>query len=339
MLVDMRTYTHLTTTEREAIFQYLSLGKSYREIGFLLKRSYTSISREVSRSLVVEDGQYSPSQAARAALTRRSAARRKKLDDPTLQTWVLDKLTRGWSPEQIAGRLKHLLGSEDPHKTVSYETIYQYIYARANRPGRYFEFLRRGHTRRQRVFGRRAHALKNLTIPNKTPIAVRPTVVNDRERFGDWETDLMEGKKATGEVVSVLTERKTGFILLDKLLSKEARLKLESLVRTLEKFKGSMTKTITFDNGTENFYHQQAAAALGCATYFCEPYHSWEKGTVENSIGLVRSYVPKGTSLQEVTQGDLNAVSHELNTRPRKRLDYLTPSESMLKETGWCASS
>lgn len=338
-MVNMKNYTHLSESERELLFKYLCQGESLRSIGKVLGRSHTTVLREVARNSVsAEEAEvlgYSPALAFRAAVERRRETRSKKLDDLALRHYVLDRLTHGWSPEQIAGRLRRV----NEERVVSYETIYKFIYEKENRRLGYSDFLRRGHKRRSLLFGRKAQARKKLAIPNKTPITERPVEANLRQKCGHWETDLMEGKKIEGDALSVLADRKCGFLMLDKVPSKEADIKVKSLNNKLGRFTSSIVKTITFDNGTENFYHEKVATELSCQTYFCAPYHPFEKGTVENTIGLVRSYLPKGSSLKEVTSLDLNIITHELNTRPRKRLDFATPAEIMYKETGWCTST
>lgn len=178
-----------------------------------------------------------------------------------------------------------------------------------------------------------------MSIPNRLNIALRPEEANTRESVGHLETDLMEGLRKTGGVVSVTVDRKSGLVMLDKLLSKESTARMKILVDRLTKYPKQMRKTLTMDNGTENMEHERLQKELNCHTFFCNPYHSWEKGTVENTIGLVRSWIPKGTDLTTIQQSDLNAIMLELNHRPRKRLGYLTPYEVTLKETNWGAST
>ena len=304
---------------------YLNQGKSFREIGRLLDRSDRTISREVVRNSSQNcQSQYKPSVAQKFCVGRRIHAKSRKLDDTMLRDFVISKLNRGWSPEQIAGRIKLL----KPEISVSHETIYKFIYSRDFKDFRYWEFLRKGHIRRQKRYDRKVKRCKNLEIPNRINISLRPKEANVRSKLGHWETDLMEGNKKSLKVVSVLVDRKSGFVSLDMLRSKEAFPKAYSLIRNLKHFPAS---TVTFDNGTENHKHELVSALRGCQTYFCNPYHSWEKGTVENTIGLIRSYVPKGTSLENISNVDLNTISSELNNRPRKRLGYLTPHEVMFK--------
>ncbi|MBU1970216.1 IS30 family transposase [Patescibacteria group bacterium] len=317
----MKNYSHITTSERELIYLYLNQGKGYRDMGRLLGRSDKTISREVERN----GGRraYKPSIADKSYAERRLYSKGKKLDDDFLKSFVVGKLNRGWSPEQIAGRIKLL----SPDVSISHETIYQFIYSREAKEYRFWEFLRRGHARRQKKHDRKAQRYKRLRIPGRVNISMRPQDANSRENLGHWETDLMEGIKSCG-VVSVLADRKSGYVLLDMLKNKEAYPKAYSVVSCL---KYHPKRTITFDNGAENHKHELISALTGCKTFFCNPYHSWEKGTVENTIGLVRNYVPKGTNLESLSKADLKAIELELNNRPRKRLGYLTPYEVLCK--------
>jgi IS30 family transposase len=319
----MKNYTHISIDEREMIFLYLGQGKGFREIGRLLGRNDRTIAREVKSNGGTT--KYKPGSAQKQCELNRSNSRSKILDDTALCDFVVSKLNRGWSPEQIAGRVKLL----NPSLSISHETIYKFVYSKDFKNFRYWEFLRRGHTKRQHKHARKVNRYKHLGIPNKINISKRSAEANSRSKIGHWETDLMEGTKESSKVVTVSVDRKSGYVLLDILKSKEAFPKADSLIKSLKYFPA---KTITFDNGSENYRHEYIAAMAGCDTYFCNAYHSWEKGTVENTIGLIRSYVPKRTSLEHISKTDVYAIATELNSRPRKRLGYLTPYEVMYKD-------
>lgn len=331
----MKKYQHLAIGERELIFLYHQQGKSNREIARLIGKDQRTIGRELKRNSESEkkggERQYSPFRAQSLADQRRkdSKLKVKKLTDPALRGWVIRKLGKGWSPEQIAGRLKLKVSD----LAVSYETIYQFIYARENRKVRLWELLRRRHSRRQ-FTGLRKVKRKRL-IPGRIFIEQRPEEANLRLVVGHWETDNMEGLRKTPACVSVNVDRRSYVVKLGKLKNKKAEEKENSLVNQLGKLPRRLVRTLTMDNGLENCRHQKVARKLGCQTYFCNPYHSWEKGTVENTIGLVRQYLPKGTNLTEITQGELSWIAWQLNHRPRKKLGYYTPSEIFEKETGW----
>jgi len=303
---------------------------SIREIARRLGRTHTTISREIRN----ESGSYSPVLAHTSAVTRRHHRDKHKLDDPLLRTYVVRKLGEHWSPEQIAGRLKHT-GSQ---VTVCHETIYHGLYDTPLKGERYWEFLRRGHKKRERWFDRRVGRAKRTVIQGKVSITERPEEANTRAHVGHWETDLMEGMKKTHHVVSATADRKSGALMLDKLSSKESQEKMDAMIDRLSRIPFHVRKTMTFDNGLENAQHRRLES-LRMTTYFCAAYHSWEKGTVENTIGLVRQYLPKGMDLTKVTQQELMTISQALNDRPRKRLGYFTPNEVLLKEAGWCVRS
>lgn len=327
----MKQYTRLSQAEREQIFLLTHQGISIREIGQRLGRLHTTISRELKR---MGGFPYSPVTAHTNAVGRRHKTDKHKLDDPMLRMFVTRRLGDHWSPEQIAGRLIAI----HAQITVSHETIYASLYQLPFKHERLWEFLRRGHKKRERWFDRRTRHHKRGEIMGKVSIANRPQEAQERTRVGHWETDLMEGTKASRHVVSATVDRKSGAIMLDKLTSKESQEKMDAMVRRLSHIPIHIRKTMTFDNGLENAQHRRLHD-LWILTFFCAAYHSWEKGTVENTIGLVREYLPKGMDLTQVTQQELMVIGTSLNDRPRKRLGYLTPNEVLLKEAGWCVRS
>ena len=331
----MKGYTHFSDQEREQLFVYRQQGKSVRAIGYLLGRNHATIVRELQRNAAslheAAQRSYSPSTASRLARQRRKASKRGKLKNQSFRQFVIRKLTRGWSPEQIAGRLKLTV----PHRAISHEVIYQFIYHPDQRSLRLWEFLRRGQTRRRIRFGRPAKTHQYLKIPNRISIERRPTEANERQRFGHFESDLLIGRRPNREVISVTVDRRTGYMLMDKLPRPDAETRAQNLIDRLGRLPLRL-RTLTVDNGKENYHHAKVTQALGCSIFFCHPYHAWEKGTVENTVGLVRWYLPKGTDLCAVSQGDLHSMERDLNDRPRKRLGFYTPSEIVYKETGWC---
>jgi transposase, IS30 family len=327
----MKSYTRLSQSEREQLFLLHHEGMSLREIAKRLGRVHSTISREFVQHK--GDG-YSPVAAHEQAVNRRGSSRRHKLDDPLLRSYVIRKLGEHWSPEQIAGRLK-TTGSTI---TLCHETIYSTLYHDPLKHERLWEFLRRGHKKRERVYDRRTRHVRKAMIVGKTSITERPEEAQTRSRVGHWETDLMEGTKKTHYVVSATVDRKSGATILDKLSSKESQEKMDALLSRFQRIPLHVRKTMTFDNGLENVQHRRLES-LRMSTYFCAPYHSWEKGTVENTIGLVREYLPKGMDLTNVSQQDLVIIGSSLNDRPRKRLGYKTPNEVLLEEAGWCVTS
>jgi len=331
MIRCMKNYQHIKEDERELIFLYLNQGKSYRDIGKLLSRNHGTIVREINRNQA-ENGTYSALKAQALAANRRVSSKVgvRKLDSPGLADYVIRKIGQGWSPETIAGRLRAI----DSQITVSHETVYRFIYHKEQKKLRLFELLRRQHPKRHSMSGRRTNR-KGL-IPNRVFIDQRPKIINQRQELGHWETDLMEGPRKTKAHVSATVERKTRLLKLIKVNSKQARQKTLGLFKQLSNLPSHTIKSITFDNGKENFEHQLVAKQLNCNTYFCNPYHNWEKGTVENTIGLVRQYLPKKMNLESVSQAELNWIAWQLNNRPRKVLKYKTPAEVFTKITNWC---
>jgi transposase, IS30 family len=325
----------LSQPEREFIFLQQHQGASSRQIARELGRNHSTVLREIQRnSSAAEEngpGNYSPAVAAQLAKFRRAKSKHPKLADPSLQRWVIRHLTRGWSPEQIAGRLKRTA----PRAAVSYEMIYQFIYSPQHRSLRLWEFLRRGHPHRRALNGRNLHTAKRSLIPHRISIEQRPPEANQRQHVGHFESDLLEGTKTSRVVVSVTVDRKSGYVIMDKLPNKQPEQRAESLAQNLGQVPFPV-RTITLDNGTENMQHERVAQHLRCKIYFCHPYRAWEKGTVENTIGLLRAYIPKKTDLSTVTLTDLRTIARELNDRPRKRLAFCTPSEIVYNQTGWC---
>ena len=235
--------------------------------------------------------------------------------------YVMKKLTLGLSPEQVAGRISHDLAGE----SISHEAIYQFIYAKETlnhmdlRPC----LLRRHRRRLQRGYSRKH---KNHHIPKRLSIHERPASVNDRSEPGHWEVDTMISRTNTTSLAIAL-ERFSRYLLITTLAAKTARELRLALIRRLSKHPDHMRKTITYDNGSENVEHILINQTLGTHSYFCEPYHSWEKGSVENAIGLIRRYLPKKTDFATITQEQVKQIEDLLNNRPRKVLNYKTPKE------------
>ena len=323
----MKTYEQLSTEEREQIYLYLHQGKGYREIGRLVGRHHSTIQREVSRNgRRKEEAQgirYSPQEAERQAKQRRKEGRKRKLESSGVQRFVIRCLGKQWSPEQIAGRLKKRV----PQEAVSYETIYQFIYSEKVHRLHLWDFLPRRHSRRQSLYGRKVKGVGRGCIPYRKWIEERSPEANQRRIVGHWESDVMEGLRREKEALSVTVERKSGYVFIDKLLEKRARARTEGLVRLFQRLPQGYARSLTLDNGLENWRHRSFTQQTGCPVYFCHPYHAWEKGTVENTIGLIRRFIPKKTSLQTMDHADLLAIQDLLNHRPRKRLGFLTPYE------------
>lgn len=315
----------VTFYEREKIELYLRMGKDYRWIGRRLKRDHTVISREAKRN----SGNYSPytaETAQRIFRQRKKKTNRRKLEkerNKDLKEYVVEQLEEDFSPEQIAGRLKENL-IPGLNKTISHESIYQYIYDGEGRFEYLYPHLRTKRSKRQRKFSRKKQG--KITIKDRISIHQRPGIIDDKGRFGDWETDSMifAGQK---EIISVQYERKGMLCRLNKAANKSAGETEQAIWNSIESLPPDLWQTITRDNGTENVKHQETNEAFNIQSYFCDGYCSWQKGGIENLNKLLRSYLPRNTDLSKLTDDDIHQIQERLNNRPRKSLNYLTPNE------------
>lgn len=319
------TYQHLSVEEREEIQQGLWQKESLRSIAKRLGRSPASISREISKNQPLQRKYYPRLANERALAKRKERGRKLRLKNQAIRRYVIQKLKKGYSPEQIAGRMLREIG-----ETISHEAIYQYIYATTHRgiPRRGYPdlrgYLKRRHKRRAKKGSRKG---ERIFRPKGPPIDVRPRIVERRSRIGDWEGDSIESKNHAPGLNS-LVDRKSGFLLLSKLSAKTAQATREVVAKRLASMPAH---TLTVDNGSENQEWKETEADTGAAVYFAHPYHSWERGTNENTNGLVRWYFPKGTDFTEVSEEEIANVEYALNTRPRKRLGYRTPLEVFIQ--------
>lgn len=305
----MSTYKQLTCEQRYQIKALLDTGTSQEKISEVLGVSPSTISRELRRNKGKRG--YRPKQAHEKALARRKGKSKIRLN-PEIWALVETKLQEDWSPEQISGRLK-LKGI-----MVSHESIYQYVYADKRVGGTLWKHLRCPKKYRKRAGGRDRRG----KIPNRRSIDERPAVVDERSRIGDWEADLVIGDEG---VALTLTERKSRFTFLRIFPSKHAAPITEAIIELLKW--DARIKTITFDNGKEFAGHQEIAAALNADCYFAHPYASWERGTNENTNGLLRQYLPRKRNFKEVSSQEEISIMDKLNSRPRKCLDFHTPYE------------
>ena len=317
-------YQHLGVEEREEIQAGLWRKESVRSIARRLGRSPASVSREITKNQPLQR-RYSPRVANERALAKRKKRGRKlRLKNQTIRRYVIKKLKNGWSPEQIAGRMKlEGIGS------ISHEAIYQYIYARVYRGGNGYmrpgypdlrQYLKRRHKKRAKKGMRKG---ERIFRPKGPSIEDRPMIVDLRTRIGDWESDTIASKNnETG--LNSLSERTSGLLLLTKLKDKTACATREVITRRLN---GLPQFTLTADNGPENQEWRELEAETDLDVYFAHPYCSGERGHNENDNGLVRWYEPKKTDFTLVSEEEIAGVEYALNTRPRKRLGYRTPLE------------
>lgn len=310
--------------ERDRIALLLATKTSLRNIANDLGRSVSSISEEVRRNSV--DGIYTSITAQGLSDKRNTACRKTNpLKSPEIYSYVFDKLRCGWSPEQIAGRLRKESGGKS---VITHETIYRYIYAPEGVKKNLSEYLTRHHYRRRKWHSR---YLYRRGISGRVSIRLRPKEVDKRKSFGHWEADVVEGKGHKKGIQTML-ERKTRFYQAKILVNVDSEYGVKAQLDLLRSFPKEATKTLTMDNGKENYNHQRLVESLGIQTYFCDPYCAWQKGSNENHNGILRRYIPKKADLRELYQEELDAIVEEINQRPRKCLNYETPEEAFTRE-------
>lgn len=319
----------LTQYDRERLQYWLRSKQSLRAIARVMRKDHSVIVREIQRN-GGNRTRYRADVAERRAVAQRHVRRRGKLaTHPELTTYIVDRLKNDWSPEEIAGRLQATGATATHGVTISPESIYQYIYDRAHRKERLFQYLPQRRTRRRQRGGRKT---RNLPIPGRVSLQWRPREVDERSRIGDWESDNLEFKRTvTTGAVSVQCERAIGLLRIHKVARKKSPADtLTALLATKESLPQGGMRTVTFDNGTENARHTVLRDVYGISTYFCAPFASWQKGSVENANKLLRRYLPRETLLDTITDDDLEVIQERLNNRPRKRLGYKTPNEMLI---------
>ncbi len=316
-----RSFCPLSLYERERIGVYRAQGYSGREIAKQLGRHHTTISRELRRNNQPHPHMkgYVPSLAEQQARTRKAqAGQRLRLKHPAIQQYVKDRMQYpGWSPEIIAAQIPKAF----PGYSISYEAIYQFVYEQWKEG---IAFLARRHpTRYPKSYARRRN---RSPIPNKLSIQVRPEAANQRKEGGHWESDTVVSSHSL-VAIQVLHERLSRVVRFTRIERKTAAHTEQAICHRLGSLPPDLLKSITYDNGSENYYHERVNDTLGTQSYFCAPYHSWEKGAVENTNGLLRRFIPKRMDLSQVTQRQLDRIEYLLNTRPRKCLNWKTPIE------------
>ncbi len=320
----MPSKSHITACERDQIGTLLAAGICQNEIARKLGRSKSSISYEIKRNS--RNSQYQPILANLISRERNLASRKTNaLKDPGIYRYVIDKLRSGWGPEQIAGRLrKRNHGST----IISHEAIYQYIYSPEGRKENLREYLARAHKKRYPKHYRKSY---RRGIPNRVNISFRSKKASNRKEFGHWEADVVEGLGHSGGIQTLL-ERKTRYYQARLIPNIDSEYGVRAQKRLLSKFPKVAVKSVTFDNGRENYNHEQLHRDLGAKTYFCDPYSAWQKGANENHNGVLRRYIPKKTDLSKIFQWELDLIIEEINNKPRKCLEYSTPREAFKQE-------
>jgi IS30 family transposase len=314
----------LTLPEREEVSRALVTGNSIRSIAASLGRAASTISREIQRNGGID--RYRASHADEAAWDRARRPKACKLMlHRALARRVADKLRRQWSPQQIAGWLKRTY-PDDACCQVSHETIYRTLFIQS-RGALKKELL--AHLRRTRAMRRSRHHTQKTAdhgrISDTVSITERPAAVEDRAVPGHWEGDLLCG--SGNSQIATLVERHTRYVMLVKVRRKDTQTVVDALIKNARRLPQELYQSLTWDRGKEMADHRRFTLATDVQVYFCHPQHPWQRGTNENTNGLLRQYFPKGIDLSTFSQARLNAVARSLNERPRKTLDYETPIE------------
>jgi IS30 family transposase len=311
-------YRRVTAKDRLRIKDGRDAGLTNEEIADKLGFHKSTIGREITRNSGLRG--YRPKQADRLAKAREAAKHGAIKLDPVLISMVVERLESKWSPEQISNRLRI-----EGHSTVSSETIYKLILEDKNLGGELYKNLRRSNRRRKRRFPSEE---RRGTIKGAAPITRRGRSAKYRRKVGHWERDTMLGKDRKASVL-VITDRKSRFNKLRKLDGRKAS---KVTKETFIALKNLPKHSITNDRGQEFSDHKKCSTKLRVKIYFCDPYSSYQRGTNENRIGILRQYLPKGKDLKKLDQQELDAIEFEINNRPMKCLDWLTPYEVMMNE-------
>mgnify|MGYP001602305279 CR=1 FL=1 len=328
-------YHHFTVLEREKIQEMLWEKKSLRSIAKELHRSPSSVSREIERNKSPELGRYTPRAAnERAELNCHNRGREERLKNDIVRAYVVKHLKLGWSPEQVAGTIRTAIG-----ETISHEAIYQYVYAQVHRGG--YGYLKKGgedlrqylplrRKRRMPKGMRKVHRILKGPLP---AIEDRPLEVELRTRIGDWEDDLVVSR-ATTDALKTLNDRVSGIVFITRVLDHTMSETNRVIQERLQSLPRSLCKTLTRDRGSENLGYRELEEKLGISCYFANAHHPWERGSNENTNGLIRRYFPKKTDFRTITDAEILRVEYLLNSRPRKRLGFKTPYEVFYQLTG-----
>jgi len=327
-------YSHLNARERMSIFYLHQMRLSLREIGRRLNRSHATISRELKRNARI-GGMCYWDQAAQSFADKRKAKARhfRRYRCEPLRTYVVAHLHLGWSPEIIAHRIVKTYPRRSSMR-ISTEAIYQWVFRDAREGGNLYQSLVRRHAKRKK---QRSYGALRGSIPDRVDIELRPSIVDHRRRYGDWEGDTMVGARHQGRLVTHV-ERKSRYLLVAKAENGTSNAFNNASIQLFESLPAKLKKTLTLDNGSENAGWKNLAKELNLKIYFAKPYASWERGTNENTNGLIRRYYPKGTDFLKVTHEELAKVANQLNNRPRKCLNFRTPFEVFPNSTCKCTT-
>jgi IS30 family transposase len=317
-------YRQLTQTQRYQILALRSTGLSMREVATMVGCHNSSVSRELRRNLAV-DADYKPEEAQALSDARRRSALKANKRNAGVIMWIKERIRHAWSPQQIAGFMRRFW---EEGIQVSHQWIYALIYRDKANGGDLWSYCRLPLSRRNRRQMAKSAGLGK--IPNRVGIEARDEAIDKRQVIGHWEGDtVLKGHKDSALVT--LVERRSGYLKMAILEAVTADNTAKAIVRLLAPIRGAV-KTITFDNGSEFAAHETVSKALTAKAFFCDPYMSCQRGTNENTNGLIRQYFPKGTDFSQLRQSDIRKVENALNGRPRFRLGFRTPAEIFLGE-------
>ena len=317
-------YEQLNAEERSALAAMRRLGLSQAEIGRQLGRHRSTVGRELKRNAAPYDGWYRAARAEERAVARRKRSRRNSQFGRDQWERVEELLRKEWSPEQVSGHL-----ARTRELAISHETIYRQVWRDLKKGGTLHLHLRCARKQCRKRYGR--HDSRGR-LAGKRMIGERPASIEKRLRMGHWEIDTVMGQSLgeSSDCILTLVERKSGYVLIGKLAARTAAEASRATIKLLKRHPGRC-QTITSDNGTEFHRYAEIEAATGLKFYFATPHHSWERGTNENTNGLIRQYLPKGQSMTGLTQNECDAIADKLNNRPRKRHEYKTPNECFIR--------
>lgn len=317
---NIKNYKQLNIFEREKITLYLIEQKSITEIAKILNRSKSTISREVQRNKNNKsiDFVYSAIKAEQKSRKRkRKACKKDRLKNKKIRTLVEELIFIGHSPKTIVSILKNKYNLKTNH-----ESIYMWIYKTRND---LTDFLCQKNRKRKKRYLKRK---SRIHIPNRVDISQRPKEANERSEFGHFETDLIVCSQSKSCILTII-ERKSRYAMMKLLSNKKSETVHNALVSELKKFPANFCKTITYDNGSENALHEKTNQILNTKSYFCKPYHSWEKGSVENLNKLIRRFIPKKTDISLIKNADIYNIKNMLNIIPRKANQFLSAQKVM----------
>lgn len=328
--------SRINLLERETLFKLLAENMPIAQIAKILNRHRSAIYKEIKRTF----GNYSPSTAQNDAIIKsRNSKKKEKFQNINLKNYVVEKLKLFWSPQQISNRLK-IDFPNDLNMMVSTETIYKFIYNMKNihEKNQLIKCLRQ---RKKYRYSRKNKTEKRGKIPNMKSIHERPLDIENRDDIGHWEGDTIVGKDHNS-AIGTLVERKLRLTIIVPLKNeKNAADTAKAFIEKFNELPSVLKKSLTYDRGTEMACHEKITAQTGVTVYFADPHSPWQRGSNENTNGLIRTYFPKRTDFSTYSDEDFKKVENALNNRPRKTLEYLTPNEFLqrylnLRITGIC---